>query len=288
MAVFAEALHYFPKMEEGIKKCAVEGVHYFKETFHKEVEPSVYPAGLCIMLSGTKRIVFDEKSFSYGAGEYVVCSMMMPLKCEIIANHKEPVKGIFVGFSANDIRELVEIMGLKEQVENDKSLPSPIGPSVMSSDFKSSILRFLSCLANEKDAQILGQSMRREVLYRALCGEQSHLLLKLGLKTGPFVEISNIIEMLQDNYNKEIDINGLADKANLSVSSFYRLFRQVTSDTPIQYVKKLRLNRARDLIVLENVKACAAAIEVGYESVSQFTREFKRYFGVTPATLKIS
>ncbi len=291
MAVFEEALKYFPNIEDGITLTEVPGVHYFKESFYKKAEPSVYPAGLCIMLSGSKILSIDDISFKYGAKEYVVCSMTMPLKCEIIANKDEPVKGIFIGFTTSDIRELVESMDIREKFENidTRSIPQPFGPSVMSEEFQRSVVRFMECLSNKADAKILGNSIRREILYRALSGEQSELLLKIALYTGPLAKILGIIGKMQDNFSdKSLDINKLAMDANLSVSTFYRLFKEVTSDTPIQYIKKLRLNKARDLIVTQNIKTYAAAIEVGYESVSQFSREFKRYFGVTPATVKVS
>ena len=89
-------------------------------------------------------------------------------------------------------------------------------------------------------------------------------------------------------YNQEIDVDNLAKEVNLSVSSFYRLFKDVTSDTPVQYLKKIRLNKAKEMIITQNAKAYVAALEVGYQSVSQFSREFKRYFGVTPAALKVT
>lgn len=83
-------------------------------------------------------------------------------------------------------------------------------------------------------------------------------------------------------------MDNLAKEVNLSVSSFYRLFKDVTSDTPVQYLKKIRLNKAKEMIITQNAKAYVVALEVGYQSVSQFSREFKRYFGVTPSALKVS
>ena len=290
MAVFEEALKYFPDIPDGITYCPVKGVHYFQESFHRNAEPSVYPAGLCIMFSGAKILSMDDISYQYTGGEYTVCSMTMPLNCEICANDEEPVKGIFIGFTISEIRDLVEEMGLIDSFQklDLKVVPQPFGPSVMSDSFRGSILRFLECLRNEQDARILGETLKREVLYRALTGEQSELLYKIALNSGPLALVSNIIGIIQNNYNKDLDINKLAEDAHLSVSSFYRIFRQITSDTPIQYIKKLRLNRAKDLIVSKNVKAYVAAFEVGYESVSQFSREFKRYFGVTPAAFKVN
>ena len=155
-------------------------------------------------------------------------------------------------------------------------------------DFQVSLVRFLKCLSDENEAKVLGKALKREVLYRALCGEQAELLLKLSLQAGPLVQINKVIDVLEQNYNQEIDVDNLAKEVNLSVSSFYLLFKDVTSDTPVQYLKKIRLNKAKEMIITQNAKAYVAALEVGYQSVSQFSREFKRYFGVTPAALKVS
>ena len=119
MAVFEEALKYFPSISDGITYCPVKGVHYFKESFSKDAEPSVYPAGLCIMFSGSKILTMDDICFKYTGGEYVVCSMTMPLNCEICANKDEPVKGIFIGFTINEIREIVEEMGLMDSFQKN-------------------------------------------------------------------------------------------------------------------------------------------------------------------------
>ena len=134
MAVFEEALKYFPDIPDGITYCPVKGVHYFQESFHRNAEPSVYPAGLCIMFSGAKILSMDDISFQYTGGEYVVCSMTMPLNCEICANDEEPVKGIFIGFTISEIRDLVEEMGLIDSFQKMdlKVVPQPFGPSVMS------------------------------------------------------------------------------------------------------------------------------------------------------------
>ena len=106
------------------------------------------------------------------------------------------------------------------------------------------------------------------------------------MPSAPISQISKVISFLEANYSNDINIDDLAKSANMSTSSFYRVFKEVTSDSPNQYLKKLRLNKARDLIIQKNVKAYIAALEVGYQSPSHFNREFKRFFGSTPATLK--
>ena len=287
---FTKALDYFPDMDEGTKDAPLDNVFYFKRYHYKSAEPTVYRTGLCILLSGKKRMTFEEHSYEYSALDYIVCSMMIHAQCETFASFVAPVRGIFIGFSVEEIRELVESMNLRGRIKtfDSKHIPSPIGPSTMDGDFQDSLVRFLKCLSDENEAKVLGKALKREVLYRALCGEQSELLLKLSLQAGPLVQINKVIDVLEQNYNQEIDVDNLAKEVNLSVSSFYRLFKDVTSDTPVQYLKKIRLNKAKEMIITQNAKAYVAALEVGYQSVSQFSREFKRYFGVTPAALKVS
>lgn len=289
MGEFSKALKYFPDMEDGTLDAPLDNVSYFKHHQYKSSEPTVYRTGLCILLSGKKRMTFEDHAYEYSALDYIVCSMMIHAQCETIASTDNPVKGIFIGFCVEEIRELVESMNLRNRVKSfdAKHIPTPIGPSTMDADFQDSLIRFLRCLSDENEARVLGKALKREVLYRALCGEQSELLLKLSLQSGPLVQINRIIDVLEQNYNQEIDVDNLAKELNLSVSSFYRLFKDVTSDTPVQYLKKIRLNKAKEMIITKNTKAYAAALEVGYQSVSQFSREFKRYFGVTPAALKV-
>lgn len=290
MAEFSKALEYFPDMGEGTLDAPLDNVFYFKRYQYKSAEPTVYKTGLCILLSGKKCVTFEDHACEYSALDYIVCSMMIHAQCETFASESDPVRGIFIGFSVEEIRELVESMNLRDRIKSfdTKHIPSPIGPSTMDHDFQDSLLRFLNCLTDENESRVLGKALKREVLYRALCGKQSELLLKLSLQSGPLVQINKVIDVLEHNYNQEIDVDNLAKEVNLSVSSFYRLFKDVTSDTPVQYLKKIRLNKAKEMIITQNAKAYVAALEVGYQSVSQFSREFKRYFGVTPAALKVS
>lgn len=106
----------------------------------------------------------------------------------------------------------------------------------------------------------MGKALKREVLYRALCGEQAELLLKLSLQAGPIVQINKVIDVLEQNYNQEIDVDNLAKEVNLSVSSFYRLFKDVTSDTPVQYLKKIRLNKAKEMIITQKCESLCGSI----------------------------
>lgn len=288
METFTEALELFPNIENGVTPTSLSNVNFFQQTTHKISQPTDYHAGIVILFSGKKIMHFAEQEFIYNAKEYVVSSMLLHAQCETCATLEEPVKGIFVGFTQEQLRELIALMNLQTQNSpfEHETIGSSIGISQMTPEFKESVLRLLKCLQHEDEVKILGEGLKRELIYRALCGEQRDLLLKLALPSAPISQISKVISFLEANYSNDINIDDLAKSANMSPSSFYRVFKEVTSDSPNQYLKKLRLNKARDLIIQKNVKAYIAALEVGYQSPSHFNREFKRFFGSTPATLK--
>lgn len=279
---------YFESMHDGIFDTQIEGVRIFKISEYGKCAPTVYPASIIVLLSGHKKLHFENRVFTYDPNNYLVVSMTMPAVCETCASVNEPVQGIVIDLDLKMLRELIDLMDIKDRISglDDKCQFVPIGPSAMDELMQQSCQRLLNAIKDPCEARILGKALKREVTFRALCGGQSQMLIRLASLSGAIAKVSSIIELMQENYNQPLDVDDLAKKSNLSVSSFYRLFKSITSDTPIQYLKKIRLNKARDLIVTQNVKSYVAAVEVGYESVSQFSREFKRYFGETPASLK--
>jgi transcriptional regulator GlxA family with amidase domain len=120
------------------------------------------------------------------------------------------------------------------------------------------------------------------VLFRS---SQAPVLYALALHSGTFSQMALVLKIMQNDYAKKLDVEQLADTAHLSVSAFHRAFKEITSDSPMQYLKKIRLSKAKDLMVQESLKAYMAADRVGYESSSQFSREFKRHFGYSPAEM---
>ncbi len=131
----------------------------------------------------------------------------------------------------------------------------------------------------------MGPGLVREILYRVLCGSRASVLYSLAMHSGTFSQVARALKTIQNNYAGKLDVEQLAGTANLSVSAFHRAFKEITSDSPMQYLKKIRLSKAKDLMLQEDMKAYIAADKVGYESSSQFSREFKRYFGQSPAEM---
>lgn len=132
------------------------------------------------------------------------------------------------------------------------------------------------------DARILGKQIVREILYYVLTGPCGGALLALVSRQTHFSLISRVLKHIESQYTENLSVDRLAAEANMSVSAFHHNFKAVTSTSPLQYLKNYRLHKARMLMIHDGMKASAAAMRVGYESPSQFSREFKRYFGLTP------
>jgi AraC-like DNA-binding protein len=160
-----------------------------------------------------------------------------------------------------------------------------VSPTPMTEQMHFCMLELLDILHDPLDSQILGPSLIRRFFYYLLQGQQGHLLADYCEQDSSLAKIAAVIGYVQDNYERKLNINELAEMAGMSVSVFHKVFKQVVTDPPLQYIKKIRLNHAKSYILQEGLAANVAAQRVGYESSTQFSREFKRYFGVPPSRI---
>jgi AraC-like DNA-binding protein len=211
----------------------------------------------------------------------------MPFECETFASPEEPLRGLYIDIDMAQLHDLIGRLGLQAEIglASEKGVPRGIGPAVMDENMADATTRLVKCLQSEAESQILGPGLVREILYRALCGTQAPVLYSLAMHRGTFSQVARVLKIMQSVYAGKLDVEQLANTAHMSASAFHRAFKEITSDSPMQYLKKIRLTKARDLMVQENMKAYIAADKVGYESSSQFSREFKRYFGQSPGEL---
>jgi len=247
----------------------------------------VYNPGICIVVQGHKIGYLGGQKFRYDENHYLVTSVTMPFECETFASPEEPLRGLYIEIDMGQLRDLIGRMDLQRRGDSDgeRTLPRGIGPAVMDEGMLDAVTRLVKCLQSETESQILGPGLVREILFRALGGTQSPVLYSLAMHSGTFSQMARVLKVMQSEYAKKLDVEQLAYTAHLSVSAFHRAFKEITSDSPIQYLKKIRLSKAKDLMVQESLKAYLAADKVGYESSSQFSREFKRHFGQSPAEM---
>jgi transcriptional regulator GlxA family with amidase domain len=211
----------------------------------------------------------------------------MPFESESFPSKKEPLLGLYIDIDMGQLNDLINQMDLQAEVAhlNENDLPLGVRPSVMDEDMKDAAIKLLKALRSEREAKILASGLVREIYYRALCGSQAPALYSLAKGSNSFAQVARVISKMQGCFSEKLDVQQLADSAHMSVSAFHKAFKEITADSPLQYLKKIRLARAKELIVQQKMKAYLAAGEVGYESPSQFSREFKRHFGQSPAEM---
>ena len=287
MSQMVDLLKSFAITNGGSSESRLKGVRFFKSTQPMPRKPIVYDPGICIIAQGHKIGYLGGQKFQYDADHYLVSSVTMPFECETFASPEDPLLGLYIDIDMAQLHDLIGRLGLQPEISNagEKGLPRGIGPAVLDEDMADAINRLLKCLQSETESQILGPGLVREILYRALCGTQTPVLYSLAMHSGTFSHVAYALKVMQSDYAAKLDVEQLASTARMSASAFHRAFKEITSDSPMQYLKKVRLTKARDLMVQENMKAYIAADTVGYESSSQFSREFKRYFGQSPAEM---
>ena len=284
------------KMTDLLKDLAVEeqftdsklpGVRFFMCHQHIPRTPLVYDPGIFIVAQGYKIGYLGDRFFQYDANNYLVTSVPMPFECETFASSNAPFLGLYIDIEMTTLHELIGILQQGRNLPRIQmsDVPKGVGPAGLDKKMEEAVTNLLECLQSETEAKILGPGLIKEILYRALGGTQAPSLYALAAHDGNFARISHALRSIHNDYGSKLDVEMLSKIANMSVSTFHRSFKEVTSESPVQYLKKIRLSKAKDLILNEQMKVYIAADTVGYESASQFSREFKRYFGLTPAEM---
>ncbi len=219
--------------------------------------------------------------FRYDANEYLLLTVPLPFECETYATSEVPLAGLRLNFDILQLQELLMDIGEDEHFQPSMAA-SGINSATLSEEILCAAERLLDVMERPLDARILGKQIIREILYYVLTGPCGGALLALVSRQTHFSLISRVLKRIENKYTENLSVEQLAAEANMSVSAFHHNFKSVTSTSPLQYLKNYRLHKARMMIIHDGMKASAAAMRVGYESASQFSREFKRYFGVTP------
>lgn len=243
--------------------------------------PVMYQPGIIFLFSGHKIGYINKRKFRYDANEYLLLTVPLPFECETWATPEVPLAGIRLDIDVLQLQELLMDIGEDERFQLPMAA-SGINSATLSDEILCAVERLLDVMERPLDARILGKQIIREILYHVLMGPRGGALLALVSRQTHFSLISRVFKQIEMKYTENLNVEQLAAEANMSVSAFHHNFKAVTSTSPLQYLKSYRLHKARMMMIHDGMKASAAAMRVGYESASQFSREFKRYFGVTP------
>lgn len=269
---------------EGYNPTPLKGVGVFKASQSSDRVPLCYSQGIIIMAQGNKRVYLDQQAYDYNPNNYLVLTLPMPAECETIVEQGKPLLSMIIDFDLGLLNELVRLFDEHRQIKPSDHQSETKGLFVGESTeaLQDSVLRLSNCLNSPLQCDVLGKSLIREVVYHILQGPQAAPMFALVSHNTSLSRLERVLKHLHCHYQENLDVEQLATMANMSSSTFHRNFRQVTASSPIQYVKKLRLNRAKELLLDQGLKVKQAAVQVGYESPTQFSREFTRYFGQSP------
>jgi len=243
--------------------------------------PCLYRSMICFILQGSKRVAIRDNFLSYDSEQYLISALDLPLTGQILdAEGGLPYVAVSLVLDPAILAELAATMPPLRESE-----PMDIGITInrMTASIRDTLLRLLSLLDTPADIPVLGPMVERELLYRLMQGPQGRLLRQIAQPDGALASIRRAVAWIRDNYNKHLRIEALCEVSGLSRASLHRHFLSITGISPIQYQKQLRLQEARQLLVVGELRASDVAFVVGYESASQFSREYLRQFGAPPA-----
>lgn len=267
--------------EEGLHQSVLDGVRVSRANRSYPRRPVLYDPSIYILASGRKKGYVGDREFVYDRNNYLVLSVPLPFECETeIAEGGEPLLGLSVRVDLGLVSELAVRMELSKH--NDVPDYHSIVATPLDVSMSSAAVRLVECLTSPVEASILGPGIVREIVYRVLCGPQGGALLAMLGRNGQLTQIHSVLRHMHQYYFKPLNVPRMAEEAGMSVSAFHHAFKAVTSTSPVQYLKAIRLHKARLLIAHDGLGAALAADKVGYESASQFSREFKRFFGASP------
>ena len=267
---------------EGMTETGVKGVQLFRVTESMQCAPAVYDPVAVAIVNGTKEAILDGKRHVYDSSEYLCCSMSMPVEAGTpAASPENPLLGVYISLDTKVMIQLAIEMERTGAVKH-KSQRGPVPQGIVlahwDTDFTEALLRLLQLKDNPADMAILGESRLRELYYAILKGEAGESARRAF---GVGNEIARAIEFLSSRLATVITIEEMAAQVGMSRAVFHRKFKQATTMSPIQFLKAMRLNSAA-MNIARGMNVSEAAMDVGYVSSSQFSREFKRLYGQSP------
>lgn len=271
--------HHLP--EAGLVETALKGVQLFRVTEPVPCVPAVYEPTVVAILGGTKQAILDGEHHVYDSSRYMVCPMTLPVEAgSPQASQENPLVGVMIALEPRVMRDLaIEMETTSGALRKADTTPQQaLTLAGWDVNFTQALLRLLELLDSPVDAAILGPGRLREFYYAVLKGEAGSAARRAF---GVGNEIARTIDYLSTHLNEQVTIDDMADHVGMSRAVFHRRFKEATTMSPIQFVKSMRLNNAA-MKIAEGKAVSEAAWDVGYQSSSQFSREFKRMYGQSP------
>jgi AraC-like DNA-binding protein len=267
---------------EGYNLTALPGVRILRSDRALARTPVLYDPGIVIVCQGCKRGYFGDRTYVYDAQHYLAVAVPVPFDMETDATPAHPLLALYLHLDFTLAAELmlqIDRLSTDAPVERPQSMMStPMAPAM-----RDTVQRLLEALQRPLEAAVLAPGLLRELYFRVLTGAQGSPLRAALASKGQYGKIGRALRRIHADYAQPLDLAQLAREAGMSIPAFHSHFKAITQTSPMQYLKSTRLHQARLLMVRQDLTAEAACHTVGYASASQFSREFRRLFGLTPA-----
>ena len=260
-----------------ITPTAVPGLTLSRADAATCLTPAIYHPLFCVVAQGRKRIFLGDQEFCYDPATYLIASMDLPVTGQVI---EAPCLGCTLTLDPGKLTAL--LLDIAPAATGNQTATTALEVNALEPDLLDPLLRLLRLLDRPQDIPVLAPLIEREILYRLLCGPRGTTLRQLARPDSRLSQVSRAIEAIRRRFDQPLRIGELARLTNMSATSFHRHFRAVTAMSPLQFQKQIRLQEARRRLLSQNVDAARVGFDVGYESASQFSREYRRLFGAPP------
>ena len=266
---------------EGNFSTSIKGVRMVRRDNPTEFLRCFYNPTCIFVLQGKKHMLYGDSNLIYGKGQYVVSCTDIPVSSRVMeATPEAPFVVLILEFDSNLISNLILETKIQQTVENDEKC---LAIAQTDEDLLDAFYRLAQLIEKPQD-EMISSMIIKEIYYRLLTGPLGNQLKLINTKGTRSNQIAQAITFLKENFSEKLNIEDIAEQVNMAPSSFYRNFRKVTQVSPLQYQKQLRLYEAQRLMLSGEHNAETASYVVGYESPTQFSREYKKMFGNPPKT----
>jgi len=262
---------------------AIEDVLISKVEHAGPPSPEMSGTVLAVIAQGAKRIALGDRVYEYRAGQYLVASVDLPITGHFIeATPDRPALGFGLLLNPAAVAEVL-LQAAPGDLPPAGPAPSGMAVSDAPTELLDAVVRLVRLLERPRDIAVLAPLIKREILWRVIAGEQGAVVRQLGLPDSGLTHVARAVRWIREHYAQSFRVEEVAQRAGMSVSAFYRNFQAVTAMSPIQFQKQIRLQEARLLLASHPNDITGVGMRVGYDSPSQFSREYRRQFGVPPS-----
>ena len=270
-------------ISDGDFATGIPGVTVYRRSTPSEPIPCIYGLGLGVTLQGKKRIVLGDDSYSCESGQSLITAMTLPVVSYVAPkSDSEPYLGLRIEWSTKELQQVVN-----SAASTKHTCCRALAVLTMDRYLNNALSRLLELEAQRDVKELIAPIIQKEIMIRLLSGAHGNILRQLVSEGTPNKEIANVISWLKVNYARSITMTDLASMAHMSESTFRQHFRAVTGISPLKYLKQLRLQEAKSMMLDNDLDASTVAYTVGYNSATQFSREYRRFFGYPPLQDKL-